>query len=376
MSRVMIYGNGLWENTGYGTQALQLARQLRKNGHEAACAAFHGLHGAPLGYDGFTVYPGSLEDPWALDVLGAHCRHFGADLLITLMDAWVLDPAKLAGMNVAHWMPVDCEPLSAMDRKILDAGGGRPVAMSRFGEKQMRAAGYEPLYAPHALDMQGIWKPLEDREAARRTLGLHDRFVVGLNAANQDPFRKGFGEQLHAFAAFVRKHDDALMLIHSRAETRQGVNLNALIAGVGLTSRHVMIGDQYLNAAGLIGEAQMASWHGVPDLLTNCSYGEGFGLAVLQSQAAGTPVVVTNFSAMAELCGAGWKVRGQPFWNRGHDAEWRVPFISEITKAYEKAYDQAAGLRDKARAFALAYDADRVYADFWAPALKELIPGG
>ena len=52
-----------------------------------------------------------------------------------------------------------------------------------------------------------------------------------------------------------------------------------------------------------------------------------------------------------------------------------MPFISEITKAYEKAYDQAAGLRDKARAFALAYDADRVYADFWAPALKELNPG-
>lgn len=376
MSSVLIYSNAFWAPSGYGTQSLQLARQLQKNGHQVACASFHGLMGTPLQYEGMTVFPGSSEDPWALDMLGAHYRHFNADLLITLMDAWVLDPAKLAGMNVAHWLPVDCEPLGAMDRRVLDSAGGRPIAMSRFGEKQLRDAGYDALYAPHALEMREMWKPLEDRDEARRQLGLHDRFVVGINAANQDPFRKAFGEQLAAFARFAKKHDDALMLIHARAETRQGVNLNSLVRAVGLDERHVMLGDQYMISAGLIGEPQMASWHGICDLLSNCSYGEGFGLAVLQSQATGTPVVVTDFSAMSELCGAGWKVKGQWLFNRGHDASWRVPLIPGIVRAYEKAYGQAAGLREQAREFALAYDADRVYEDHWRVVLKELLPGG
>jgi len=348
---------------------------LRKNGHEVAFAAFHGLQGIPItGPDGVVTYPGSSEDAYSQDILPLHYQHFRADLLITLMDAWILDPARLAGMNVAHWMPVDCSPLGSMDRRILDAGPGRPVAMSRFGEAMLRDAGYDALYAPHALDLS-VWKPLADRKAARQALGMDGRFVIGINAANQDPFRKGFGEQLAAFAQFAKRHDDALMLIHSRAQTRQGVNLAKLIGELGI-GRQVMVGDQYQIAAGLIPESQMADWHGLLDLCSNCSYGEGFGLAILQSLAVGTPVAVTDCSSMTELCGAGWLVQGQPAFNRGHDAFWRVPFISSITQAYEQAYEKAAGKREQAVAFAQRYDADRVYADYWAVALKELIPGG
>lgn len=374
MSNILIFGNAPWCPSGYGVQAALLAKKLPGLGHSTAVAAFHGLHGTPLNWEGVKVYPGSGEDPWALDVLPAHYRNYEADLLITLMDIWVLDPAKLAGMSLAHWIPVDCSPLSAMDRAILDKGGGRPVAMSQFGRRQLEDAGYDPLYVPHSLDT-AVWSPLEDREQAREILNFSGRFVIGVNAANQDPVRKGFGEQIAAFARFSRKHDDALMLIHSRAETRQGADLNALIAHHGVSGK-VILGDQYMIAAGLVSEAQMTSWHGVLDVLSNCAYGEGFGLAVLQSQAAGVPVIVTDGSSMTELCGAGWAVESQPFWNRGHNAEWRAPLIGSIADAYEEAYQHAGELRGKAREFALRYDADRVLQDYWAPALKELLPGG
>ena len=197
--------------------------------------------------------------------------------------------------------------------------------MSEFGRRLLTEAGYDPLYVPHSLDM-AVWSPLEDRQAAREQLSFADRFVIGINAANQDPFRKGFGEQIAAFREFARRHDDALMLIHTRAETRQGADLQALVDYYGV-AKQVIFGDQYMIAAGLVSEAQMASWHGVLDVLSNTAYGEGFGLAVLQSQACGVPVIVNGFSAMDELCGAGWKVDGQDFWNRGHNAPWRVPFI-------------------------------------------------
>ena len=137
----------------------------------SAFACFWGLHGRRRHLvEGMPVYPGSGEDAYARDVLPGHYKHFGADLVITLLDIWVLDPAQLAGMNVLHWMPVDCEPLSSLDRRVLD-GPGRPVAFSRFGHRQLEAAGYKPLYAPHALDMS-VWEPLDDRDKAREMLGF------------------------------------------------------------------------------------------------------------------------------------------------------------------------------------------------------------
>jgi len=61
---------------------------LRKNGHEVAFAAFHGLQGIPItGPDGVVTYPGSSEDAYSQDILPLHYQHFRADLLITLMDA-------------------------------------------------------------------------------------------------------------------------------------------------------------------------------------------------------------------------------------------------------------------------------------------------
>jgi glycosyltransferase involved in cell wall biosynthesis len=367
----MIFANAPWAPSGYGTQAAQLGRTLRRHGHEVAFANYFGLAGAPTGWEGFTVYPGSGEDLYARDVLPGHYRHFGADLLITLLDIWVFEPAQLAGMNVAHWMPVDCAPLSAMDRKTL-AGGGRPVAFSRFGHRVLTDAGYDALYAPHALDMDA-WSPLEDLDKAREMLGFTDKFVIGINAANQDPDRKGYWEQLAAFKTFSERHDDALMLIHTRANTQHGVDIGAMVEQLGLQGKAVP-GDQYAIAAGMVTEGSMVSWHGVMDVLSNCSWGEGFGLPILQSQACAVPVVVTDYSAMSELCGAGWKVKGQEKWNRGHNARWMVPSIPAITAAYEKAYLHARdpALREKARRFAVRYDADRVYEKFWAPVLDEL----
>ena len=113
----------------------------------------------------------------------------------------------------------------------------------------------------------------------------------------------------------------------------------------------------------MIGDRQMVSWHGVMDVLSNCSYGEGFGLAILQAQATGCPVVVTDFSSMPELCGAGWKVKGQRRWNWGHNAKWMTPSIPGITAAYERAWQHARDpqMREKARRFAVRFDADLVY---------------
>ena len=116
----------------------------------------------------------------------------------------------------------------------------------------------------------------------------------------------------------------------------------------------------------------MAQWYGVLDVLSNASYGEGFGLPIVEAQACGTPVVVADNSTGPELCGAGWAVETSLYWNRGHSSWWGRPDIAAIADAYESALGKAAGLREQAREFALAYDADVVAETYWKPALKAL----
>jgi glycosyltransferase involved in cell wall biosynthesis len=374
--RLLVLSNAPWSTTGYGRQTALWVPRLAALGHDVAIAAFHGLHGAPLNWQGIQVYPGSIEDPFARDILPGHYQNFRADLVITLMDAWVLDPARLTGMNVAHWMPVDCAPLSAMDRHVLGVGGGNPVAMSEHGRRMLADAGWpEAPYVPHGVDTQ-VFAPLADRDALREQMGFTGRFVIAVNSANQDPVRKGFAEQLEAFAAFAAAVPEALMLVHSRDQTAQGVNLRAILANLDIADR-VIIGDQYQIAAGMVSDTEMARFTGMADVLSNCSYAEGFGLPVLEAQAVGTPVVVTDCSAMTELCGSGWLVEGERWWNKGHDSWWTAPSVPGITAAYHEAHEawksgKIAPMRDDARAFAVRYDADRVLHEHWVPALEML----
>jgi glycosyltransferase involved in cell wall biosynthesis len=347
---------------------------LKELGHEVIVLSFHGLNGAPLAHDGVTVMP-ALDDPYGQDILPGHYQWLRADLLITLMDAWVLKPQYLQGINVAHWMPVDCAPLSHMDRTILDGARGQPIAMSRFGERVLREAGDEPLFVPHGIQAD-VFKPNPDRAALRAELGMDGRFVCAVSAANADPIRKAFPEMFRAFAEFRKRHSDALLLVHSRTHTPMGVNLRHLADDLGLGEDAVMFGDQYQISTGMVTAADLARWYSLADVGLHCSYGEGFGLSAVEFQACGVPIITTDFSAMPELCGAGWKIPVDPiddlFWNRGHSAWWARPRPRRILAALEKAYTGAGKLRGKAREFALTYDADNVLHTYWAPALKQL----
>jgi glycosyltransferase involved in cell wall biosynthesis len=289
--------------------------------------------------------------------------------MITLMDPWVFDPTVIntyqqQGLRAAFWLPVDCEPLGVLDARILAETGIRPIAMSQHGKKML--ANYSPLYVPHAVDTT-LFAPAGGPRSGE--------FVIGINAANQDPVRKAFGEQLQAFRLLANDHDDVRMVLSTRKTSRQGSRLEFLVANLDLAGK-VEFTDQYLTVAGMYPASDMALWYSQIDLLSAVSYGEGFGLPSLEAQSCGVPVVLTDCSASAEMCGSGWLAGGQPYWNAGHSAWWKAPSIREIHAAYEQAYEQARDpeVRARARAFALGYDIAVVAPQYWGPALEELQP--
>ena len=77
--------------------------------------------------NGFRIIP-AAGDAMGNDIITANYRYYDADLLLTLCDIFKLAPSvkQLAEMNVAHWVPVDCDPLGKGDLSRPPRGNGNP----------------------------------------------------------------------------------------------------------------------------------------------------------------------------------------------------------------------------------------------------------
>lgn len=373
--RIMLHSNSPATPSGYGIQARLLGRQLLAAGHQVGVSAFNQPMGMVMEWEGMTIMPGG-QLRFGVDTIIPHAVHYRADLVISLMDFWQLAPIaeQLQGLNLAAMVPVDSDPLGFMDRGTLLASKARPLAMSRFALRMLEEAGHpDVVYLPHAVDTIA-YRPLEDEERLeyRRGMGLDGRFVVGMVAANNDHLRKGFPEQFEAFRRLHKEHPEALLLVHTMSKSQQGLDLGRMAHAMGLDPTSYRFSDTYAQTSGIFDQAMMRDFYGVLDVLSLCSYAEGFGVPALEAQACGTPVVSTRGSAMDETRGPGWPVASQPFWNHMHEAWWRRPDIASIHAAYRKAYKWASTKRKDARQFAEMYDIGRVFEEHWVPYLGQV----
>jgi FkbM family methyltransferase len=378
--------------TGYGQQTGVFAPRIKALGHDIALSCYYGLQGSRFMWNGITCYP-SYNAPYGSDVIIPNALdHFGATdepgtmealheascrgMIITLGDVWTFDCPLLDEMAVASWVPVDHLAVPDVTRRWFQTTGALPIAMSRFGQQALADAGLDPVYAPHGIDTK-VFCP-GDRVAAREAAGLpDDAFVIGMVANNigRDGNRKAFAEQITAFARFQREHPEAILALHTDVDSSGGMRIGSFLRRT-LPKGSYTHTDVYAYRKGLNPEAVAEAYRSY-DVLTNCSYGEGFGIPIVEAQATGCPVIVTDATAMSELCGAGWKVGWEPTWHDSQGAWAAVPRIGEIVDAYEQAHEKARdeNLRAQARAFAQDYDADTVTEKYWRPMLASFEQG-
>lgn len=375
MLKIVWHSNSPTTNSGYGKQTALFVPRIASLGYEiAAIASPYSFGGSPITWNDIPIL-GTARDIAGNDVILRNHEYFKADLTITLADPFGLLKAApgLSQINLASWFPVDADPAGYGDVAFLRESGAVPIAMSLFGKHVLENEGAEPLLVPHGFD-PGIYHP--GPRTYRDTLPgvTDDTFVIGLLAMNRDPNRKGFFEQFAAFSRFHARHPDSFLAVHSSPGGKPGLNLHGMACQLGISTA-VGFPDGYSYDLGLITEEAMAAWYNGLDILSLCSYGEGFGLPLIEAQACGVPVITTDASAMTELCGAGFLVSGTPFWSDGHTSMWTRPDISDIDMAYEAAYNawrDGTLPRQPAADFAAQFAADRVFEDFWVPALAQL----
>jgi FkbM family methyltransferase len=347
-----------------------------------ALSVYYGLQGAQMSWQGMTCYP-SYSAPYGADVIVPHAlKHFGAEgcrsieeastkgIILTLGDVWTFESPLLDQLCVGSWTPVDHLGVPEVTSGWLNVMGAIPIAMSRFGEQVLRDEGMKPLYVPHGIDTS-VFCP-GDKAAARAATGLpEDAFVVAMVANNigRDGNRKAFAEQITAFAELHKRHPDTMLILHTDVDQPSGMRIRAFLDHA-LPRTAYTYTDIYTFRKGLNPSA-VADIYRAADVLTNCSWGEGFGIPIVEAQACGTPVVVTDATAMPELCGSGWKVGWERMWHDSQGAWAAVPRIGDIADAYFQAYEKARdeSMRAEAWAFARDYDADAVTERYWKPAL-------
>src|SRR5512139_4213165 len=203
--RISWFSNAPWARTGYGNQTMLFCPRIKALGHEVAITAFYGLEGGILNWNGIPVYPRAYH-PYGNDVMAAHAAHFHADIMITLIDAWVYDLNIIPdGMRWTPWFPVDHDPCpKAVLNKVARAWSR--IVYSRFAERQIKEAGLDCYYVPHGVDTND-YKPGSMAEMREQLQWPQDKFIVGMVAANKgNPSRKAFVENIQAFAELKKAH--------------------------------------------------------------------------------------------------------------------------------------------------------------------------
>ena len=377
MSRILWLSNAPWAGSGYGQQSALFGPRLAALGHDVAFQSNFGLRGKVDTWNGFTVYPGDVE--WGNQSVATWAEKHEADLVIALCDAFVLNPEKWPDLRIAVWAPVDHTPVPVPVGAILSHERVQPIAMSRDGEAEMNKVKLDPLYVPHGIDT-AMFRPRPGRrDLARDALQIpRDAFLVGMVAANTQSsiiHRKAYPEAFAAFSLFAQQHSDAWLYAHTDPHEAGGMNLEELATMRGVPEKRLRFLSEKAIQLGISSELMASTIYQAMDVLLAPSMGEGFGIPILEAQACGVPVITSKWTAMTELCQAGWLVDGQPFWDPAAKADFYMPAIQSIAAALEAAYDSRADMRLRAAAadFAKEYDANKVTVDYWQPALERLL---
>lgn len=371
---------------GYSNQCGSLLERLATHpAVDALALASLRTSGTPPRDTGYDEYPLGMDLPdgnprWCAAV-ARRLAPFAPDVVISLLDVRFLGrlaPA-LAPAEWWAWVPVDCEPASPHDVAALQ-GCHKAIAMARFGEAQLQAAGVaNVIYIPLGVESDFVVWDEDARRAYRAQLAgadcTHLTLIVGANTHGD---RKNLPAQIAAWWAFSQRHKGAKLYLHTGDRRPGAPDLRAVVRELGIGDKVIFGPD----AAGRLSTDEMVRLYNSSDLLMLVSRGEGVGLPVLEAQACGVPCIATNASAQPELLRWGKLVAVEgTTYEPPLGAYWAQPAVDGILFALEELFaeQQACGgrwpmaqRRSVSAAVHSEFGWDHVFREMWSPLVHGL----
>nr|HID14459.1 glycosyltransferase family 1 protein [Anaerolineae bacterium] len=141
----------------------------------------------------------------------------------------------------------------------------------------------------HGVDPAFRPLPAEEVAAFRQRRGLPERFVLCVGTLEP---RKN---QTRLVEAFARIHDSQVKLVLVGGKGWFYDELFARVEALGLSGEVIF--------PGYVMNDELPLWYNAAMVLAYPSLYEGFGLPVLEAQACGTPVLISNVSSLSEAAG-------------------------------------------------------------------------
>jgi len=365
-------------HSGYGNATRHMISWLTKQGHWVAAATKHPVSirwrmwNVPgtdkqrpiLAGTNVKVINNDIMDKWKLDCC------------ISMYDVWAL---KTPIHRHIPWIPIDTQNVS---EKIVKVVKDTPmqIAMTKHGKRELEANGLSPEYAPIGFDPE-VFHPKPDKaQEFRETLlwkdGLKpdDMFLIGSVGLNYPDDRKGFVILLQAFREFRKKHPEARLFLHTQARKDQGTNYAKIAQELGVMD-YIGWPDQAQFWLGQYTAETLASMYSGMDVFCLPTRGEGFGMPVVEAQACGTPVVVTENTSGPELTRSGCLIHtdSDDYVYTGLNT-WRVqPKPSSVVRSLAHVRSLTwIGMRKEISAGVQEYAWPNVWENHWDPIIKKI----
>jgi glycosyltransferase involved in cell wall biosynthesis len=372
-------------STGYGVQAKHLIGSMKEHGMQVAVLSNYGTEAKIDKYrtkhGEVPLYPKGLL-PYSDDVMELWHNHHRAQYpelphaIVTLYDVWVYNNMK-AEVPIISWVPLDHITMPPLVHRFLERDNVTPVAMSLHGQRQLKAAGFDAPYIPHSVDTNVFKRTAKLRGKDTRTFmdipaDYHLTGMVLANKANKILHRKAYAEQLLAWGIFHKDHPKSHLYIHADPSIIMGgFDLGNLIKACGIPEDAVTIANRNELLLGY-SDADMAALYSAFDVLLMATYGEGFGVPMIEAASCSVRTIASSWAATQDLVTEDcWLVEGQPFWDEAQKSFFQIPLLGSIVAALEKSYEAPRGPSIAQRKFALDFDTKRVWERDWLPFFRD-----
>lgn len=387
--KILQLSNSVFSPSGYGNQSQGNLYAWNKI-YDVRQLANYGVQGRMINLNGLSIYPCLPGDDNGGRTAELIFRHWNPDLFITLYDIWMgayIRPAQTPSGIMAihpHWIAqvmVDHEPIP--EGTLLQAAEAfHIVTPTLFGVNEFHKNGIDKVtYIPFGVD-NNIFKPTADKRADKNWLGKRgvafdlnsqtsideDSFLIFMNGANKDPYRKGFMRNFIAIQLFLQNNPDARkdtrVFLHSWMKQARDLPHGAKVLQI---QQYCKGTADYHNLQG-VPEDAMARMYGAADVFMHLSEGGGFEIPILEALSCGLPVIGSDFVGMGELIkDHGWPIPMKTKYFTPLDALQGVADEYKAAEALEDAYnhpEKREAYGKAGREFALQFSWDRVNAEW------------
>jgi glycosyltransferase involved in cell wall biosynthesis len=328
MVKVLSIGENPYISTGYGQIWENLLKRWTKlkpdwEFHHLGWQTRDRKH---MTAEGYYQHPNTSGDAYAWGATAQVIIKEQPDILITMCDvgyqSGYMEPvfqARKLGWT-GKWLaytPLDSHKWETLTwHKFFDIPDVN-VAMAEFGAVVMKLNNVENVVLiPSGVNLEDF-HPMNKEEVKER-FNLKGKFVAGFVGKNQR--RKMIDVLLKSWKTFSEDKEDVCLVLHTDQEPVQGADgwsIPYLIENYGLREK-VKLTKNKLNVETrqMTGVSEINSIYNVMDVFAFPTGGEGFGLPMVECQAAGVPLLTGKSTTGFELT------------NNGTHA-WLVPILKD-----------------------------------------------